>query len=124
MIKVPCTIVLALDINDNIAFLQDFRVAGANHGCIFVCWCEAEEEDSQCLVCMKRATKILALHACERSYFTCAFLLVSMLLWPSSCQLENEKMWVNCGKVLLPDTVLSGRGHAVPSASASPIIAS
>ena len=56
MVKVLCSIVLALDIDDDVAFLQDFRVAGAGDGCIFVCWGEAQEKHGERFVSMEIAT--------------------------------------------------------------------
>ena len=53
MVKVLCAVVLALDIDDDVAFLQDFRVAGACHGGIFVGRGEAEEEDCERFVGME-----------------------------------------------------------------------
>jgi hypothetical protein len=55
MIKVLCTIVLALHIDDDVAFLQDFRVPGACYGRIFVERRQAEEEDGEGFVGMESA---------------------------------------------------------------------
>jgi hypothetical protein len=55
MIKVLCAIVLALDIDDDVAFLQDFRVARACHRSIFVERGQAEEEDGERFVGVKSA---------------------------------------------------------------------
>ena len=56
MVKVLCSIVLALDIDDDVAFLQDFRVAGAGDGRILVRWGEAQEEHGERFVSMEGAT--------------------------------------------------------------------
>ena len=56
MVKVLCSIVPALDIDDDVAFLQDFRIAGACDGGIFVCGGEAQEEHRERFVGMETAT--------------------------------------------------------------------
>jgi len=56
MVKVLRSIVLALDIDDDVTFLQDFRVAGAGDGRILVCWGEAQQEHGERFVSMEGAT--------------------------------------------------------------------
>lgn len=56
VVKVLYSVVLSLDIDDDVAFLQHFRVAGAGHRCIFVCGRETEEKDGECFVGMETAT--------------------------------------------------------------------
>lgn len=55
MVKVLCAIVLALNIDDDVAFLQDFRVARARHRSVFVDRGQAEEEDGEGFVGVESA---------------------------------------------------------------------
>jgi len=57
MIKVLRLLVFSFYIDDNVALLQYFRVAGSRQRSVSECWCKAEEIYSECLVRVKSATK-------------------------------------------------------------------